>query len=450
MSGFWRVCRSINMRDEEVRRDKLIYDNPLAFVQVYTGELLSTHQSVAIKDQRFASLSAANCAITEAISQVRLSHPAVAQCYGLCMSQQTDGVTVSLVLELFAKDLRQEIEDRSTRNDFWSEEELWAVVLNLVEGLALAQVTGLSHRDIKPHNLFVDSQGRIKLGDFGSSKYTLSPVMDMHTLQGSPYFLSPALKQAFQLVCRGPSQGVSHNLFKSDVYSLGLTWLYMAKLAPSQQLVRVEELRENTEREISNLPYSEKLKRTIQLMLTFEEKQRPDFLMLQAYLKSGRSDLVTALNADLTADRLELLLATGKAICATIQITLKCRHCQSAYSLDVSQGCTSEASLLFCSQTCLNRYAVHPTPSKASPSVLCVNCEKRPADCSFLICKQCQDRQTRRLAVLQLHDCVVCSKPRSRVNQLFRRTALILPCGHRVCSQVCADLARSRCPGCTV
>lgn len=438
------------MRDEEVRRDQLLYDNPLAFVQVYTGELLATHQPVAIKDQHFASLSEANCAVSEAISQVRLSHPAVAQCYGLCMSQQADGVTVSLVLELFSKDLRQEIEDRNTRNDFWSEEELWTVLVNLVEGLALAQLTGLSHRDIKPHNLFLDSQNRVKLGDFGSSKYTLSQAMDMHTIQGSPYFLSPALKQALQRVSGGLSQGISHNLFKSDVYSLGLTWLYMAKLAPSQLLIKVENLRENTEEEIRNLPYSDKLKRTILLMLTVEEGQRPDFLMLQAFLKSPPSDLVAALNTDLKADRLRVILATGQELCAIIKITLKCQHCRRAYSQDISQGCNSEATLLFCSQSCLNQYTVHPTPSKASPSVPCINCEKRPADSSFLICKHCQDRQTRHLAVFQLHNCVVCSKPRSRLSQLFRRTALTLACGHRVCSQACADLAKSRCPTCAV
>lgn len=439
------------MKDKEIRRNQLLYDNQLAFVQVYEGELISTGQPVAIKDQRFSSLSEAMLAVNEALSQVRLSHPSIAQFYGLCMSKQTDGVTVSLIIELCTRDLKQEIEERYIRNDYWSEEELWQILINLVNALALAQEKGLSHRDIKPHNLFLDTQCSIKLGDFGSSKYSLSPLLDMHTIQGSPYFLSPALKQALIHGCRGPSKGVNHNLYKSDVYSLGLTWMYMAKLEPSLRLAKMEELKENTEREIESLLYSERFKETMRLMLRIEEDQRPDFQLLQAYLNSGASGLLAALNADIKADRLGALIATGKEICAHIKITLKCRYCQSVYTLDTSHGFDSEASLLFCSQSCLNRHIASSPPqvtSKTPPNITCVICEKRSADCSFLICKQCQDRQARRLAAFDC--CVVCSKPRSRLSQLFHHSSLTLPCSHYVCSQACAKQALLSCPACAI
>lgn len=437
------------MKDEEIRRNQLLYDNPLALVQVYAGEIISTSQPVAIKDQRFSSLSEAMLAVNEALSQVRLSHPSIAQFYGFCMSKQAEGVTVSLVLELCTRDLKQEIEERYTRNDYWSEEELWRILINLVNALASAQEKGLSHRDIKPHNLFLDRQGCIKLGDFGSSKYTLSPLLDMHTIQGSPYFLSPALKQAFIHICRGSSKGVNHNLYKSDVYSLGLTWMYMAKLEPSLRLGKTEELKENTEREIESLLYSERFKETMRLMLRTEEDQRPDFQLLQAYLNSEASELLATLNADIKADRLGALMATGKAIYAHVQITLKCRYCQSVYTLDTSHGLDSEASLLFCSQSCLNRHiASSPSlvTSTTSPNTTCVICDKRSAECSFLICKQCQDRQARRLATFDC--CVVCFKRRSRLSQLFNRSSLTLPCSHRVCSQTCAKQALLSCPAC--
>ena len=47
------------------------------------------------------------------------------------------------------------------------------------------------HRDIKTQNIFLSSNGTIKLGDFGISKVLENSVSSAKTVVGTPYYLSP-------------------------------------------------------------------------------------------------------------------------------------------------------------------------------------------------------------------------------------------------------------------
>src|SRR5262245_33667558 len=53
-----------------------------------------------------------------------------------------------------------------------------SAVLDIIGGLDAAQAVGILHRDIKPSNCFVDSDGSVKVGDFGLSISTLA--RDVH------------------------------------------------------------------------------------------------------------------------------------------------------------------------------------------------------------------------------------------------------------------------------
>jgi len=90
-----------------------------------------------------------------------------------------------------------------------------AVVRDLVgqaaAGLAVAHARGIVHRDVKPANLLVTPQGRVKVTDFGIARAADSvAVTQPGTVIGTPFYLSP--EQA-----RGETAGPA-----ADVYALGV------------------------------------------------------------------------------------------------------------------------------------------------------------------------------------------------------------------------------------
>ena len=97
----------------------------------------------------------------------------------------------------------------------------------------LARDKSLYHRDIKPENILITNYKpfTVKIADFGAGKETLTENAMMNTLVGTPLFLSPKLWVAFQSNASGKVKYLfyfkfyRHHLEKSDVFSLGLTFL---------------------------------------------------------------------------------------------------------------------------------------------------------------------------------------------------------------------------------
>jgi serine/threonine-protein kinase len=80
----------------------------------------------------------------------------------------------------------------------------------ILSALRFAHRHGIVHRDIKPHNALVDSEGRVKVTDFGIARAGASQMTEAGSIVGTAQYLSP--EQA-----RG--SGVDQ---RSDLYSLGI------------------------------------------------------------------------------------------------------------------------------------------------------------------------------------------------------------------------------------
>jgi serine/threonine protein kinase len=85
----------------------------------------------------------------------------------------------------------------------------------MCEGLAVAHAHGIFHRDIKPGNIFIQTDGSVKVLDFGVARLAGSNMTASGFIVGTPDFMSP--EQA-----RGAE--VDH---RSDIFSTGALFYYM-------------------------------------------------------------------------------------------------------------------------------------------------------------------------------------------------------------------------------
>ena len=101
-----------------------------------------------------------------------------------------------------------------------SEKTIWDLLVQSLSGLLyLHTKRKIIHRDIKPDNLLLDSEGHLKISDFGVSAIKSEDAEELlkchGTVAGPIQFMAPE-------VCIGDMYD-----FKSDLYMLGLTFFFM-------------------------------------------------------------------------------------------------------------------------------------------------------------------------------------------------------------------------------
>lgn len=256
---------------------EVLYTNDSIGVSVYKG-FIPPDNYVAVKEQVHQDLNEANNAIREAFRQGSLRHPGICQVLDCYLESASGSLCKSVILEeLMECDLAEEITNRKQLGIPWCEDEIMLFLQDISAACLYAKDNKVCHRDIKPQNIFL-GKGRVKLGDFGSSGTCLFSQDLQKTLHGSPFFLSPELKHEYtQVILRGAQSTLRYDPYKSDVYSLGVSFLYMALLEPPMQLMNLAELEETTERVLRQLTAYPKFREIVERMLVIDPVQRCSF-----------------------------------------------------------------------------------------------------------------------------------------------------------------------------
>jgi serine/threonine protein kinase len=144
----------------------------------------------------------------EAQAAARLLHPNVITIYNAGEEQGRSYIAMQLLegapLPTYMK-----------RPEAASLERKLDLMTQVCEGLAAAHAEGIIHRDLKPNNLFVQTDGLLKILDFGVARITDSSMTAVGTMIGTPDYMSP--EQA-----RGTTVDV-----RSDIFSAGAVFYFM-------------------------------------------------------------------------------------------------------------------------------------------------------------------------------------------------------------------------------
>lgn len=215
---------------------------------VYKGKDHKLNRFVAIKvlksdyrsDQIFIKKF-----LSEAQAAAGLMHPNVVNVYDVGQDRGLYYMVMELVEGITLKDY---IEKKGKI----SPKETVSIAIQMISGLQAAHNHHIIHRDIKPQNIIISKDGKVKVTDFGIARATTSTQTISTSVMGSVHYTSP--EQA-----RG---GVVDE--KSDIYSVGITLYEMVTGhvpfdGDSTVAVALKHLQEeitSPSEEIPDLPYS--------------------------------------------------------------------------------------------------------------------------------------------------------------------------------------------------
>ena len=139
----------------------------------------------------------------EAQSAASLSHPNIVNVFDVAEESGVNYIVMELVEGIT---LKYYIERRGQLNP----KEAISIAVQVATGLEAAHKSHIVHRDIKPQNIIITRDGKVKVTDFGIARAASTNTISS-TVMGSVHYISP--EQA-----RG-----GYSDFKSDIYSLGIT-----------------------------------------------------------------------------------------------------------------------------------------------------------------------------------------------------------------------------------
>lgn len=143
----------------------------------------------------------------EAQAAAGLAHPNIVNIYDVGEDHEINFIVMELVEGITLKEYIAKKGKLAVR-------EATSIAIQVSQGLEAAHNSGIIHRDVKPQNIIISTDGKVKVTDFGIARATTSNTINT-AVMGSVHYSSP--EQA-----RG-----GYSDAKSDIYSLGITMYEM-------------------------------------------------------------------------------------------------------------------------------------------------------------------------------------------------------------------------------
>ena len=143
----------------------------------------------------------------EARAVALLRHPHIVQIYDF---GHVNDMYYMVMEYVDGQSLRERLKTAITESRLMPVQEVLGIVWSIASALDYAHQRGIVHRDIKPGNILLSSDGQAVLSDFGIAQMITSSRLTLSGLVGTPNYMSPEQGQGLEIDQR------------TDIYSLGI------------------------------------------------------------------------------------------------------------------------------------------------------------------------------------------------------------------------------------
>ncbi len=143
----------------------------------------------------------------EAQTLARLIHPNIVAIHDIGTHDEAPFIVMELI---HGHTLAREIADGVSR----SAPQKVRLAAQLCDALAFANAAGVIHRDVKPANVLLTTEGVAKLADFGVARLQNSSLTGTANLVGTPAYLAPEAFSGTELDGRADVYGIAATLFE--------------------------------------------------------------------------------------------------------------------------------------------------------------------------------------------------------------------------------------------
>lgn len=223
--------------------------------------------------------------LNEILILSKCSHQNIVKFYGLAEETHKDEVlnedfqAIYLLMEPLEITLKEQIKKRAQNSTYFSFSEIKRLVRDLFQPFCFLEKEMIAHQDIKPANIMMNEEGRYKIVDVWTAKNLFGQdfLQSSFPVEGTLIYCSPEKIQAL-LKHQGVFKG---NLFKCDVFSLGLVILHAATLKKIKGLNTSDENAKNLLlQRISEVEerYNKTLGSLLRLFLEIDCEKRKSFI----------------------------------------------------------------------------------------------------------------------------------------------------------------------------